>query len=62
MTLIAQSLGIVDVHWDSTLNEFFFFGLTNAPGTSFTIVPEPSTAVLLAVGLLGLAVRRRARA
>jgi hypothetical protein len=36
-----------------------FFVLTNAPGMSFTIVPEPATAALLCFGLVTLAIRRR---
>lgn len=55
--LIAQAVGIVDVDWDpSTL---IFFGLTSAPGTSFSIVPEPGTASLLGLGLMALALRHR---
>jgi len=42
-----------------------WFGITNAPGVSITVVaPEPTTAALLGAGLLGFAVaaRRDARA
>jgi len=39
-----------------------FFGVTNAPGYSITIVPEPATTALLCVGLLRLAVATRRRA
>jgi hypothetical protein len=64
VTLIAQAIGVVDVSWDTTepFDQLAFFGLTSAPGTSFSIVPEPGTAVLLGIGLFYLAVRRRARA
>jgi PEP-CTERM motif-containing protein len=55
--LIAQAVGIVQVDWDP--NTLIFFGLTSAPGTSFTIVPEPGTASLLGVGLIALALRHR---
>jgi hypothetical protein len=39
-----------------------WFGLTNAPGVSITVAtPEPTTASLLGLGLLGLSVASRRR-
>ena len=65
-TLIAEAIGVVSVQWHIVPdgNQLNFFGLTVAPGTSFTIlpqIPEPTSAALLGlgVGLLGLAARRR---
>ncbi len=62
--LIAEAIGTVDVVWRTTadVQGLHYFGLTNAPGTSFLIVPEPVTGTLLSLGLLGLAIRRRAPA
>jgi hypothetical protein len=68
VTLIASAVGFVNANWNSQAGSGFelnFFGLTSAPGTSFTIVdaiPEPTTGALLGLGLLGLAGWRRARA
>ena len=72
VTLIAQSIGIVNVNWhtDNSVGEGLdFFGLTDAPGTGFCIVneagsvcpfvPEPTTAALLGMGLVALAAMRR---
>jgi hypothetical protein len=62
VTLIAKAVGFVNVNWHTVPDgaELDFFGLTSAPGTSFTIVPEPDTSVLVALGLflLGGALRR----
>lgn len=65
-TLIAAAVGVVNVNWHTVQDgfELDFFGLSNAPGTSFTIiscdgcsppVPEPSTMALLGLGLIALA-------
>jgi opacity protein-like surface antigen len=58
VTLVADLPGTVIVTWSS----LDFFGLTSQAGTSFTIVPEPMTAALSGLGLLGLALAGRRRA
>jgi hypothetical protein len=63
ITLTADAAGTANFSWlinagNESLN---FFGLTNSAGTSVLIVPEPTTAALLGMGLLGLAVAGRRR-
>jgi len=64
--LVADVAGTVSVAWSTSPGfELDFFGLTSAtnPGTiaSFTIIPEPTTAALLGLGLLGLVLGGRRR-
>lgn len=64
ITLTADAVGVADFNWHSQLSNALslnFFGLTSASGISVTIVPEPTTAALLGIGLLGLAVAGRRR-
>jgi PEP-CTERM motif len=53
-TLTAMGLGTVTISWSG----LDFFGATPS-STSFTIVPEPGTALLLALGLAGITIVRR---
>ena len=61
VTLIAQAVGVVNVEWDTAPGTFqlFFYDLSDALGTSFTIVPEPTTGTLLGLGLFALAIHTR---
>jgi hypothetical protein len=63
VSLRATAPGTLTYAWDlvSVENGLHFFGLTNAPGGSVTIVPEPATALLLGLGLLGIALGARRR-
>jgi hypothetical protein len=60
ITLTADAEGAVNFQWlaDGGSESLSFFSLTNAPGASITIVPEPSTAFLVGLGLVGLGLRR----
>lgn len=68
VTLIATAMGVSQVRYGGSLLDFFGIyaypssGPLNIPtGHSFTIVPEPATAVLIGLSLLGLAGLRRVR-
>lgn len=52
VTLLAESAGSVELAWNDDFPDLTFFSITDAPGTSVLIVPEPSTAGLLAFGLV----------
>lgn len=55
VTFTAGAIGTTDILWDTVgPTALAFFGLTNAPGTSVQVVPEPGTAALLALGLYAL--------
>jgi hypothetical protein len=67
-TFIAGSTeGTVNFNWlvspqTPAAQRLDYFGVTNAAGKSVVIVPEPTTAALLGLGLFGLAVAGRRRA
>lgn len=56
--LVAEATGVLTYDWNNNLD---FFGLDSAPGGSVLIIPEPGTAILLAVALLPTLVARRRR-
>jgi len=65
MLLTAIAPGVLNFSWEIDPNtgwDLHFFSLTDAPGASITILtPEPSSADLLALGLLAIAARRTRR-
>lgn len=59
VTLVATAPGTLAFSWATDgLLPLDFFGLTNAPGGSVTIVPEPSTGVLVVLGLMATGLTR----
>lgn len=58
-TFTAANPGHIDVAWNAST--FDFFGIVTPAGTHFDIVPEPTTAALLGLGLFGLGVAGRRR-
>jgi len=64
VSFIAGSPGTTNATWSTAIDGFQldFFGITNSPGVTITVVPEPTTAALLGLGLFGLAVAGRRRA
>jgi hypothetical protein len=64
MTFHADTAGTASFNWLTSgggLLNLSFFGLTSANGVTVTIVPEPTTAGLMGLGLIGLAISGRRR-
>jgi hypothetical protein len=58
----ADTLGVAAFDWlTSGTQPLSFFGLTSGAGHTVTIVPEPTTASLMGLGLIGLAISGRRR-
>jgi PEP-CTERM motif len=54
---------VVTFNWLTTgTQRLDFFGVSQAPGVTVTIIPEPTTAAMLGIGLFGLAMAGRRRA
>jgi len=65
VSFLATAVGTSNVNWDTNQAGGFgldFFGLNDAAGTTINVIPEPTTAALLGLGMLGLAVAGRRRA
>ena len=61
MSWFGEGAELADAHSASPLI-YGYFNISNALGFRVAMVPEPSTGLLMAAGLIGLAVRRRVRA
>lgn len=68
ITLVATNAGVTSVTWGGTILDFFGIYVYNygypisvPTGHSFSIIPEPGTAALVGLGLVGIALGRRRR-
>jgi len=63
VTLTATGIGTVNLNWSTSGPALDFFGVTGGqPAASFTITPEPGTALLVGLGLAGITFAGRRRA